>query len=58
MIAKQIITAHGGDIQIDSEPGRGSSFTFTVPVAMGGAARSRAPVYARAEAVEVLEVLP
>jgi signal transduction histidine kinase len=37
MIAKQIITAHGGDIRIDSEPGRGSSFTFTVPVAMGGA---------------------
>ena len=31
VIAKQIINAHGGDIRIESELGRGSSFTFTVP---------------------------
>lgn len=38
VIAKQIINAHGGDIRIESELGRGSSFTFTVPVVMDGAA--------------------
>jgi signal transduction histidine kinase len=34
VIAKQIIEAHGGEIRIESEPGRGSSFTFTVPAAV------------------------
>ena len=33
VIAKQIISAHGGDVRIASELGRGSSFTFTVPAA-------------------------
>jgi signal transduction histidine kinase len=32
-IAKGIIEAHGGDIHVESEPGRGSCFTFTLPVA-------------------------
>jgi signal transduction histidine kinase len=32
-IAKGIIAAHGGDIHVESEPGRGSCFTFTLPVA-------------------------
>ncbi len=29
---KQIITAHGGDIFIDSVPGKGSTFTITIPL--------------------------
>ncbi|MDQ3949085.1 MAG: GAF domain-containing sensor histidine kinase [Gemmatimonadota bacterium] len=33
-IAKGIIEAHGGDIHVESEPGRGSCFTFTLPVAI------------------------
>ena len=37
VIAKQIIDAHGGEIRIESELGQGSSFTFTVPAAMGAA---------------------
>jgi signal transduction histidine kinase len=34
-IAKGIIEAHGGDIHVESEPGRGTCFTFTLPVATG-----------------------
>jgi signal transduction histidine kinase len=31
-IVKQIIEAHGGEIQVESEPGAGSKFTVTIPL--------------------------
>ncbi|MFC2011329.1 sensor histidine kinase [Chloroflexota bacterium] len=31
-IAKRLVEAHGGKIEVNSEPGRGSSFNFTLPV--------------------------
>ena len=31
-IAKRLIEAHGGKIEAHSEPGRGSCFTFTIPI--------------------------
>jgi signal transduction histidine kinase len=32
-IVKRMVEAHGGQIEAQSEPGRGSAFTFTLPVA-------------------------
>ncbi len=32
-ITKEIIQAHGGEIWVESEPGAGSTFTFSLPVA-------------------------
>ncbi|HEX7592626.1 MAG TPA: HAMP domain-containing sensor histidine kinase, partial [Anaerolineae bacterium] len=31
-IAKQLVSAHGGTIGVESEPGRGATFWFTLPV--------------------------
>ncbi|HEX9676848.1 MAG TPA: ATP-binding protein, partial [Anaerolineales bacterium] len=30
-LARQIIQAHGGELSVESELGRGSKFTFTLP---------------------------
>ncbi len=35
-IAKQLVTAHGGTVSVESVVGQGSAFTFTLPVASTG----------------------
>jgi len=32
-ITRRVVKAHGGQIGVDSEPGRGATFWFTVPTA-------------------------
>jgi signal transduction histidine kinase len=35
-IVKAMVEAQGGSIRVESEPERGSTFTYTVPIAIGG----------------------
>jgi signal transduction histidine kinase len=41
-ISRRIVEAHGGQLTAQSEPGRGSTFTFTIPI--GGAQSALTPV--------------
>lgn len=49
-IARQLVILHGGDIRVESEPGKGSVFTFTLTVSAAPPAEDALPV---AKTIEV-----
>lgn len=55
-ISKQIVIAMGGDIQVESHPGRGSVFSFAIPLVVVKTAAEAAPPPRRRPPLSILVV--
>ncbi|MBI2073720.1 MAG: response regulator [Gemmatimonadetes bacterium] len=55
-ISKRLVELMGGDIRVSSEVGRGSEFTFCLPLVVEAAAEPSAPAPARLDGARVLVV--
>ncbi|MEO1243257.1 MAG: ATP-binding protein [Pseudomonadota bacterium] len=56
-ICKRIVEGLGGDISVRSEPGRGSCFSFEIPVAVDEQSGAQAPAYDESHARDVMKDL-
>lgn len=56
-ITEKLVRLHGGRIFLDSEPGKGSCFSFSVPLASGGEARASLDLDQKTDVVSILEGL-
>ncbi len=55
-ISKRLVALMGGDIRVTSQVGRGSEFTFSLPLVVEAAEAPSAPAHARLEGARVLVV--
>lgn len=55
-ITKNLIELHGGEIRLESEVGKGTKFTFTLPISEGKAASASVSELARVRGVGIAEL--
>jgi len=54
-ICKQLVELHGGELTVESEPGRGSAFTFALPISAASEQGSETPGITAADEIAIQE---